>query len=189
MNNNKHQIRIIGGQWRGSKLAVMDEEGLRPTGDRVRETLFNWLAADIYEANCLDLFAGSGALGFEALSRGAKKVDAYENSQHALQQLRQSREKLGADSLNIFAKSALSQPPSGSEPYDLVFLDPPFGKDLMGPAIAWLESNQLIAEHGLIYIEQASSEPAPTTPEPWICTKEKRFGAVQVWLYRNQLLN
>lgn len=182
---NSQQVRIIGGQWRGSKIAVVDSEGLRPTGDRVRETLFNWLAADIHGARCLDLFAGTGVLGLEALSRGASSVDAYETSKSALTSLHEICERLKADSYQIHTGSAIDATVALTlVPYDLVFLDPPFGKDLLQMAIDWLESNKLLAQQGILYIEQASEAPAPEVPSDWACLKSKRFGAVAVWLYR-----
>lgn len=182
---NSQQVRIIGGQWRGSKVAVVDSEGLRPTGDRARETLFNWLAADIHGACCLDLFAGTGVLGLEALSRGAASVDAYETSKSALTSLQRVCERLKVEGYQIYARSAIDGVVAPSQaPYDLVFLDPPFGKGLLQKAIDWLQSNKLMAEQGLVYIEQASEEPAPKVPSAWICLKSKRFGAVAVWLYR-----
>ena len=178
------QIRIIGGQWRGSKLPVANSEGLRPTGDRVRETLFNWLAADLYDARCLDLFAGSGALGFEALSRGANAVEAYETSKIAIRNLEANRDKLDADNYTLFKHSALEKSPPGGQTYDLVFLDPPFGQGLMQQAINWLVKESLLAEGSLIYIEQASEDAEPDIPDNWHCRKTKQFGAVNVWLYR-----
>ena len=172
-------LRIIGGQWRGRKLAFTPAEGLRPTTDRVRETLFNWLAPLVHDARCLDLFAGSGALGLEALSRGARYCDFVDTSSAALLQIEHHLRTLQADQLarchpmpaSVFLQAA-------HEPYDIVFLDPPFGKNLLDPVCAALDSGQMVANGGLIYLETALRDPAPALPSTWRGHREKVAGEV-----------
>ncbi len=149
------QIRIIGGQWKRTPISVPDREGLRPTPDRVRETLFNWLGQRVDEWRCLDLFAGSGALGFESASRGAAEVILIEPSPLAARSIGALIDKLDArDRLRLIQTNALdwlSRQPTTAAPFDLIFLDPPFGQN-------WLEQvmpriRPLLAPKGLVYIE------------------------------------
>jgi len=162
-----NSIRIIGGRWRGHRLPVLDSNGLRPTTDRVRETLFNWLMADIDGASCLDAFAGSGALGLECLSRGAHFVQFVE-SKHpvakALQahfqtlQLKQESVDLAVlNTVEFLARSA-------NRKFDLVFLDPPFEADCIPTILSLLLDNQWLTDDALIYIERPSSAPDLTLP-------------------------
>ncbi|WP_333603296.1 16S rRNA (guanine(966)-N(2))-methyltransferase RsmD [Pantoea eucrina] len=152
------QIRIIGGQWRGRKLPVPDSAGLRPTTDRVRETLFNWLAPDLPQARCLDCFAGSGALGLEALSRYAGSVTLLELERSVAQQL----------SRNV------------------VFVDPPFRKGLLAETLALLERNQWLSADALIYVESEVEQGAPDVPASWQLYREKIAGQVAYRLYQRQ---
>ncbi|HCG77738.1 MAG TPA: 16S rRNA (guanine(966)-N(2))-methyltransferase RsmD [Oceanospirillales bacterium] len=163
-----HQLRIIGGQWRSRRLRFPAIDGLRPTMDRVRETVFNWLQSDIEGARVLDAFAGSGALGFEALSRGAKEVIFLEKHAKAAFQLKDNLKQLDARNAQVWAGDALMWLEQNPEPYDLVFLDPPFGKDLLQPAL-----NKLTLLPGaLVYIEhEASLE--PEFPAHWEELKNK----------------
>jgi len=175
-----NRLRIIGGRWRGRKLSFPDALGLRPTGDRLRETLFNWLQVHLPERRCLDLFAGSGALGFEAASRAAAEVVLVEANPQVVRSLAANIELLKADQIRLVsgkAQSYLQQPP---EPFDLVFLDPPFADDVLPDIFSLLEQGWL-AEGALIYIEQ----PLRTElvfPAGWQILKEKQAGQVQVWL-------
>ena len=180
------QVRIIGGDWRGRKLAVLMAEGLRPTSDRVRETLFNWLQFDVPGARCLDVFAGSGALGFEALSRGAKHVTMLELNSANAKQLKKNLETLKADnakveqtdSLNWLAKSA-------TEPFDLIFVDPPFHQGLMQSSIDGLFKNGYVkSEQACLYLEQEKQLDWPRLPEGWHCSKEKTTSQVRFGLFR-----
>ena len=137
------RLRIVGGEWRGRRLPVLDQPGLRPTPDRVRETLFNWLAPLITGARCLDLFAGSGALGFEAASRGAGRVVMIEKSANVVRVLRENRLLLDARQVEVIHADAGPWLAGQAEPFDLVFLDPPFcrgpaGPELCGPRPRWL---------------------------------------------------
>ena len=147
-----HQVRIIGGEWKRTPLAVIEAEGLRPTPDRVRETLFNWLAADLAGMKCLDLFAGTGALGFEAASRGAGRVLMIERNPRAAMQLKAVKAKLSAQTVDVIEADALrlgnSLPPAS---FDVVFLDPPFESALLAKALPL--AARLCVTHGAIYVE------------------------------------
>ena len=176
------QLRIIGGRWRGRKVPFAAVEGLRPTGDRLRETLFNWLQFYLPGARCLDLFAGSGALGLEALSRGAGEVDFVELDRGAAKMLREQLSVLQAENAqvtNLPAEAFLAQP---SRPYDLVFVDPPFAADLWDSTLAQLAEGGFLAEGALIYVET----PRATTiavPAGWTLEKEKQAGQVCMRLF------
>ena len=148
------EVRIIGGAWKRSKLPVSLLPGLRPTPDRVRETLFNWLGADLSGWRCLDAFAGSGALGFEAASRGAAAVVLIEREARQARSLEDSKLRLKADTLQVIATDALAWMRRGAPgSFELVFIDPPFGSDLLGPALA--AAARLAVPHGYIYLEAA----------------------------------
>jgi len=150
----KGKIRIIGGQWRGRYLQVPDKQGLRPTPSRVRETLFNWLATYLPLSHCLDLFAGSGALGLEAASRGAKRVVLVEQERDIVQSLRQQVATFAPDNnLEIICADALKFLKGTPEPFDIVFLDPPFGRELLSPCCSLLEQNGWLKSHSYIYLE------------------------------------
>ncbi len=147
-----HEVRIIGGQWKRSKLPVVDAPGLRPTPDRVRETLFNWLGQDLDGWRCLDAFAGSGALGFEAASRGAAEVTLLERDTRLVRGLHLVRERLKADTVRIETADALAWMARGApDRFDLVFIDPPFGADLFVPALK--AAARVVVPGGLIYLE------------------------------------
>ncbi|MCB2387727.1 16S rRNA (guanine(966)-N(2))-methyltransferase RsmD [Thalassolituus alkanivorans] len=162
------QLRIIGGQWRSRRLRFPAVDGLRPTMDRVRETVFNWLQYDVEGARALDAFAGSGALGFEALSRGAKEVIFLEKHPNAALQLRENLEILQARNAQVWAGDALLWLQQNPEPFDLVFLDPPFGKDLLQPAINALR----LLPGALVYIEH-EVRLQPLFPANWQEIKHK----------------
>lgn len=148
------EVRIIGGAWKRSKLPVGSLPGLRPTPDRVRETLFNWLGADLNGWRCLDAFAGSGALGFEAASRGAASVVLLERETRQARSLDESKQRLKADALQVIATDAVSwMRRSAPASFELVFIDPPFGSDLLGPALA--AAARLAVPDGYIYLEAA----------------------------------
>lgn len=177
-------IRIISGQWRGRKLPVHDAEGLRPTTDRVKETVFNWLAADVRETRCLDLFAGSGSLGFEALSRYASYVMMVEKEPKAARQLTQNLMTLKSTQAEVICRDALQVLQQGCEtPFELVFLDPPFRKGLLEQVIPLLESHHWLAEDALIYLERENEGAAPVLPSNWRLMKDKQAGQVCYQLY------
>jgi len=186
------KIRIIAGKYKGRKLPVLMAEGLRPTTDRVKETVFNWLMPYISQANCLDCFAGSGALGFEALSRGAGEVTLIELNRIAAKQLTANKALLEADNLTVvqsdaltFIKEGLLKPElinSTHKPFDLVFLDPPFRKGLVEKA-AQLLNQYSLAEQALIYVEM-EAESQQAIPVNWQLLKEKIAGQVVYRLYQ-----
>ena len=147
-----NQVRIIGGQWRGRKLEFPDVPGLRPTPDRVRETLFNWLAPMLPGSRCLDLFAGSGALGFEAASRGAAEVLLVERDPRIVKTLREQAQRLRADGLQVVQADVQQYLGGAPQAYDIVLLDPPFGKDLLRPTLQALAAGWL-ALGARIYLE------------------------------------
>jgi 16S rRNA (guanine966-N2)-methyltransferase len=178
------QLRIIGGQWRGRKLAFAPAPGLRPTPDRVRETLFNWLAPFVHGARCADLFAGSGALGLEALSRGAAYCDFVDSSERALRRIESHLGMLDArESGQCHAMSALQFLQRAESGYDIVFVDPPFDSDLLAPACALLAGRRLLNEGGLVYTESAAGDSAPLVQPGWNLHREKRAGGVGFRLF------
>ena len=179
-----NQLRIIGGLWRGRKLSFPDVDGLRPTGDRIRETLFNWLAPDIQGANCLDLFAGSGALGLEALSRGAKSSVLLEKHAAAARQLNANLQLLQAGHGRIEQVDSLhwlkqQNPP---QPFDIVFIDPPFALELWEPIAAALEAQAWLSDEALIYLE-APRDAQLLLPANWQLHRDKQAGQVSFRLY------
>ncbi|MFJ5408962.1 16S rRNA (guanine(966)-N(2))-methyltransferase [Pectobacterium punjabense] len=180
------QIRIIGGQWRGRKLPVPDSPGLRPTTDRVRETLFNWLAPVIQQARCLDCFAGSGALGLEALSRYAAHATLLEMERAVAQQLTQNLALLRAENAEVVNTDALNWLAQPGTPFDVVFLDPPFRKELMNNTLALLEQQGWLAPDAWIYVETEAENAQLAIPENWQLHREKIAGQVAYRLYIRQ---
>ena len=183
------KVRIIGGEWRGRKLNIADAEGLRPTPDRVRETLFNWLQDVVPGSRCLDLFAGSGALGVEAASRGAKHVDLVEQSPVVARCLRAELERLGSAKLQLSQQEALVCLSHAGEPYDLVFLDPPFGKDLLRPCIENLEKEDRLAPLAWVYLECERDLELDELPTTWRLHRHKKAGQVGYHLYIRDAAN
>ena len=154
------QLRIIGGEWRSRRLPIASVPGLRPTPDRVRETLFNWLQITVPGARCLDLFAGSGALGFEALSRGAATVVMVEKHPAAFAQLQANRTTLQADDIELLHTDGLAFLQTSPKPFDLIFLDPPFRQGLVSEALQLIREHNLLSEGGVVYLEyEAELEP------------------------------
>ena len=160
-------VRIISGLWRGRKLPVHDAEGLRPTTDRVKETLFNWLAQDVPQAKCLDLFAGSGGLGFEAASRQADEVTMIELNPNAFKQLEKNIAALNSDNLTAINSDALSFLQQAGTPHHVVFIDPPFRKGLLEQTVTLLESNGWLANDAMIYIETEKELALEGIPTNW----------------------
>ena len=182
------RLRIVAGKWRSRLLDIAEVEGLRPTSERIRETLFNWLVPGIQGARCLDLFAGTGALGLEALSRGARSAVFVEQSALAVATLKANIGELDADGTVIRQMDALEYlhgQPDG--PFDLVFLDPPFAADLNDELCKLLEERQVLATDSLVYIEQDRSKPEPTLPSGWHVQKNKTAGNVRYMLVRRQV--
>ena len=180
------QIRIIGGQWRGRKLPVPESPGLRPTTDRVRETLFNWLAPSIVDASCLDCFAGSGALGLEALSRYAANATLLEMERGVAQQLQKNLATLKASNAKVVNTNTLAFLAQAGAPHDIVFVDPPFRKGLLEETLKLLENNGWLSDEALIYIESEVENGLPPVPENWHVYREKVAGQVAYRLYQRE---
>lgn len=177
------EVRIIGGQWRGRRLPVLPSAGLRPSGDRVRETLFNWLAPFIEGSRCLDLFAGTGVLGLEALSRGAAEACFVEREVAVARGIEDSLRRLGCDRGRVVTGDALRFLAGPPRPFDVVFLDPPFGAVALGDLCTLLDGGWLAAG-ARIYLESACAEPLPALPPGWEALREKTAGQVRFGLAR-----
>ncbi len=185
------RCRIIGGQWRGRKIKFDDAEGLRPTTDRIRETVFNWLQAYLYQSHCLDLFAGSGVLGFEALSRGADDVVFIERNAKTVNSIKENIKQLKTtqasllqlDAIHWLQTTALEK--AQQQQYNLVFLDPPFHSGLLAESSALLATAGCLTDDAVIYVEHAFEQNVEF-PEHWQCLKEKRAGQVVYKLYTHQ---
>lgn len=180
-------IRIVGGHLRGSRITVPVAEGLRPTPNRVRETLFNWLQPVISGARCLDLFAGSGAVGIEAISRGAAAVTFVEREPRLAAALRDNLARLHADVGEVRCSDAVAYLRQPAQAFDIVFMDPPFALDLAPLAAQALESNAWLAAQALIYIELPAGARAQL-PHNWELHREGRAGALGYSLYRRHAL-
>lgn len=181
------QIRLIGGQWRGRKLPVPHSPGLRPTTDRVRETLFNWLAPVIQGARCLDCFAGSGALGIEALSRYAGSATLLEFEKPVAQQLEKNLALLNAQNGQVVNVNTLNWLSKNGQVYDVVFLDPPFRKGILQDTIGLLDGNGWLADEAWIYIESEVEHGAIPVPASWRLHREKIAGQVAYRLYHREV--
>lgn len=183
-SRKSNQLRIVGGQWRGRKLSFPDSPGLRPTPDRVRETLFNWLQPVIEGAHCLDLFAGSGALGFEAVSRGAARVVMIEQGAQVVGALRESIDKLKTTAVELVHGDALAYLTEAqhAEAFDIVFLDPPFEHHLIESCAGLLTQRGWLKSEAYIYLETESGLELSGLPKPWRITRRKRAGNVAYYL-------
>lgn len=187
MGAKSNQVRIIAGQWRGRKLGFPDIDGLRPTSDRIRETLFNWLAPVLPGASCLDLFAGSGALGFEAASRGAARVVMNERNPLVVRALQDSKARLAADQVEVLGGDAQSCLARCVGPFDVVFLDPPFSQPhLLAAAADLLARGNFLKDGTYIYVETPSGADLNDLPAGWQLYRQKQAGAVSYRLYRSQ---
>ena len=171
-------LRIIGGRWRGRRLSLLTESDVRPTGDRVRETLFNWLGPIIDGARCLDLFAGSGALGLEALSRGAGEMVFVERDAAVVRQLDRSLEQLECGDATVVHGDALQFLNEVRGPFDIVFVDPPFGDIDLGNVCKLLERGWL-AHGARIYLEMSRRDDLPDLPAGWVVDRDKTAGQVR----------
>ena len=182
---SQQKLRIIGGKWRSRTIPFPSAQGLRPTGDRVRETVFNWLAPSIEGARCLDLFAGSGALCFESLSRGAAHCTALELQDAAVRQLRESATVLEALDLRIVQTNSLQYLENNGtqQRYDLVFVDPPFDTPLLSSACALLERGQWLATNAKIYCELSAADNSFVPAHNWQLLREKISGGVRYCLF------
>ncbi len=183
------EIRIIGGKFKGRKLKVHDKEGLRPTTDRLKETVFNWLMLDIRGAKVLDCFAGAGSLGFEAISRGAESLTCIEKDKQAANQLKANCAVLKADTqISVLQGDFFAKAQQLSEPFDLVFIDPPFHKGMAEKTIESLFNQNLISTDSIVYLEQEANSDfsieASEFAEKFDMLKEKKAGQVLAQLYR-----
>ncbi|MCL6270846.1 16S rRNA (guanine(966)-N(2))-methyltransferase RsmD [Sansalvadorimonas sp. 2012CJ34-2] len=184
-HNGAGRLRIIGGDWRSRQLPVASVEGLRPTPDRVRETVYNWLTGWVAGARCLDVFSGTGALGLEALSRGAAHTTFLEFSPIAARMLKDNLNTLKCNNAEVIQTDAslwLNQP--ATEGYDLIFLDPPFNKGMLAPACRQLAENGYLKEDVVIYVETEATLGQPDVPDNWQLWKEKGAGQLVSRLYR-----
>jgi 16S rRNA (guanine966-N2)-methyltransferase len=179
MKRGVRELRIVGGSLRGRKWQFPEVEGLRPTPDRVRETLFNWLAPHIAGTRVLDLYAGSGALGFEAMSRGASRATLIESNSQAAAQLMATAVQFGLVDTQVIAMDALQflrqQSPAQ---FDIVFLDPPFAAKLLPQALDALASRNVLAAGGFCYLELAANAPLPPLPTGWVLHRSGKAGEV-----------
>jgi 16S rRNA (guanine966-N2)-methyltransferase len=179
-----NSLRIIGGEWRGRRIRFPGKGGIRPTPDRVRETLFNWLAADVPGSRCLDLFAGSGALGLEALSRGAAHATFVERDRDNAARLRETVALLAPDRGRVIQSDALAWLGGAASPHNIVFLDPPFDAGLLADAMRLLDSRGWLAPGAAVYVEMPAREGAPALPAGWRAHRSGRAGAVGYHLAR-----
>ncbi|GAA0825881.1 MAG: 16S rRNA (guanine(966)-N(2))-methyltransferase RsmD [Marinomonas sp.] len=177
------KLRIISGEWRSRQLPIPNIEGLRPTPDRVRETLFNWINYEIPGARCADLFCGSGALGLEALSRGAKSAIFVDNSKVVAQQMNDNLTTLKAENYQVVQQNAAEFLATATpQPLDLIFLDPPFRKNWLAQIVPLLE-NGWLADTALVYIEMEKEASLPSLPASWTLQKEKTAGQLVYRLF------
>lgn len=174
-----NKVRINGGELRSRVIGFPDAEGLRPTPDRVRVTLFNWLGQTLYGRTCLDLFAGSGALGFEAASRGAERVVMVEKNPVVLRALQDNIKKLACTNVAAYCRDGLEFASRDEQRYDVIFLDPPFGSDYLPRLLEILP--QRLNENGVLYVESGA---AISVPEPWQVIKSGKAGQVHYQLLR-----
>lgn len=180
---SRGRLRIVAGIWRSRVLEIADVEGLRPTSERIRETLFNWLTPRMAGARCLDLFAGTGALGLEALSRGAAAAVFVENSKVAIATLRRNLASLDASGAVIHAGSATEYiDAAGAESFDIVFLDPPFADDNLAELCRLIDESELVTTNANVYLEQDRARPEPDLPDGWTVLKSKVAGNVRYTL-------
>lgn len=192
-NYGRGELRIIAGHWRGRKLRFLDGKELRPTPDRVRETLFNWLQTDLIGSRCLDLFAGSGVLGVEAASRGADNVLMVEQSIDTVTEIRENIELLKTDKIQVLCENVmnfLADEKStgdhlGGQLFDIVFMDPPYQSDLLETCCELLEQRQWLAKYAKIYIEYDIHLGLGKMPGSWQSLRNKKAGQVGYCLYQN----
>ncbi len=174
-------VRIIGGKWRRRRIQVLHKPGLRPTPDRVRETLFNWLQPVIQDSRCLDLFAGTGANGFEAASRGAREVVMVERDRDVARNLESQAEVLQAQEVRVVWADALAWLRGAPTPFDIVFLDPPFRHGLLAPSCELLQAGGWLNPGAYVYLEYEDAELPPLPPD-WRVHRAGHAGQLHYWL-------
>ncbi len=173
------RLRIVAGKWRSRLLQIIDEPELRPTSERIRETLFNWLSPITAGAQCLDLFAGTGALGIEALSRGASHVVFIEKSATLAVAIRENLSELKATNAEVCQRDAIEYLKNAHpKPFDIVFLDPPFDTELLSDTCSLLRENGWLTANAIIYLEQSRDTEKPALPQGWVVSQEKVAGKV-----------
>ena len=180
----KNKLRIIGGKWRSRQISFDEVDGLRPTPARVRETLFNWLQQNIIESRCLDLYAGSGALSFEAVSRGAKHVTQVEQNQHVCRQLHANALNLKSTQITLIKSDVFRFLAENAEIFDIVFIDPPFNKGLAVQSCQWLEDKGWLTDNAKIYVEVEHKLSLDDIPKNWQLLKNKTAGEVDYYLFQ-----
>jgi 16S rRNA (guanine966-N2)-methyltransferase len=184
-SGSRNSVRIIGGGWRGRRVNFPDVPGLRPTPDRVRETLFNWLQHAVAGARCLDLFAGSGALGLEALSRGATTLVFVEQAVAAARALQEQLIRFGASpKARVVEMGAARYLRTPAPAFDIVFLDPPYGRDALAEYVPMLDAGNWLNVGGLVYLENEKTAGVPALPPHWELLKSKAAGEVGYHLAR-----
>jgi len=181
-SNHSNVLRIIGGDWRSRKLTFIDAPGLRPTPDRIRETLFNWLQGKVYGSRCLDLYAGSGALGLEALSRGANKVVFIEKSKAVATQLETNLAILKAKNARVYQDDALSFLNKQTSQFDIIFLDPPYRQGLLEKTLKIIKQQNLLHQHSLIYLEHEAEHTIDWESFELETLKQSKAGQVNCFL-------
>lgn len=183
MSKQRSTLRIIGGRWRRRLINFPDLPGLRPTHDRVRETLFNWLAPYIKGASCLDLFAGSGALGFEALSRGARQVSFVDKHPAVLSAIQENAVVLETKNFEaVLGDCPTRMPKLNFAPYEIVFLDPPFHQNLLSASTEWLEQSGYLSKEAYIYVEVEKTQDVLPMPANWQVKKDAKTSSLAYYL-------
>ncbi len=174
-----NQVRIIAGKWRGRKIVFPEQDMLRPTHDRIRETLFNWLMPYLPDAKCLDLFSGSGAIGFEAVSRGAAHAVLVDSNTHVVDCLERNKKSLGAQEIDIIHARVLQAKVELPLPcFDIVFLDPPFYHNMLQSSCCWLAEHHYVKPGTMVYLESEINYEKLILPESWQIIKNKRTATV-----------
>ena len=186
MKTQSGKIRIIGGKYKGRNLHFPAVNDLRPTPERIRETLFNWLAPYISGSHCLDLFAGSGALGFEAISRGAKNISFVESSRKASHAIEKNIQVLNSDCANVTNQDSINYLKHCNRQFDIVFLDPPFKSSLLQSSIDLINEHDLINNTGWVYAEYSAHQQQPNCLSPWKIHRQTKAGDVRASLFQCQ---
>ncbi len=183
MKHYSGKLRIIGGKHKGRNIIFQATDSLRPTADRIRETLFNWLAPYIEDSRCLDLFAGSGALGLEALSRGAKNVVFVESSRKTAEILEKSLAKIDCNA-NVICQKAITYLEKCNQKFDVIFLDPPYKSDLSQKSIDAITKRKLIKNNGWVYVEHSLHSNPLIVPNNWLLHRSTKAGDAKADLYK-----
>ena len=184
MKTQSGKIRIISGENKGRRLQFPAVVGLRPTPERIRETLFNWLMPYITDSICLDLFAGSGALGFEALSRGANSTTFVEANKFAAQCLENNIQRLNLSHASVYNQDSIKYLKHSRVQFDIVFLDPPFNSNLLDTTIDLINQNQLIRDNAWVYLEYSVHQPQPDCPQHWSLYRQTKAGDANACLFQ-----